>query len=162
MLWIACVIPRRYRAPYHQPLPLTVRQHATESCAQVVARMAQWALQFTPCVTTHGQHHTLLLEVAASLRLWGGNTALLNRLSQSWRDFGWQPPDTVTMACAPTARHAQWLALYGGELSCPPELMPVLVSDAKSDTTLRMVSNNESLSTLPVSCIEELQPHLEV
>lgn len=124
--------------------------------------MAQWALQFTPCVTTHGQHHTLLLEVAASLRLWGGNTALLDRLSQSWRDFGWQPPDTITMACAPTARHAQWLALYGAELNCPPELMPVLVPGTVSDTKLRMVSNNESLSTLPVSCIEELQPNLEV
>ncbi len=124
--------------------------------------MAQWALQFTPCVTTQGQHHALLLEVAASLRLWGGNTALLSRLSQSWRDFGWQPPDTITMACAPTARHAQWLALYGAELSCPPELMPVLVSDTMSETALHMVSNNASLSTLPVSCIEELQPQLEV
>lgn len=123
--------------------------------------MAQWALQFTPCVTTHGQHHTLLLEVAASLRLWGGNTALLNRLSQSWRDFGWQPPDTVTMACAPTARHAQWLALYGAELSCPPELMPLAVSDTVSAAS-NSVSDTSSLSTLPVSCIEELQPHLDV
>ena len=112
--------------------------------------MAQWAMQFTPCVAIHGQHHVLLLEVGASLRLWGGTSALLHRLIQGWRDFGWQPPDTVTLAHGPTARHAQWLALYGAELKCPTELV--------SDT----VSNTAQLSPLPVSLIEECQPHLDV
>ncbi len=127
--------------------------------------MAQWAMQFTPCVTTHGQHHTLLLEVAASLRLWGGHAALLTRLTQGWRDFGWLPPDTVTMACGPTARYAQWLAIYGAELDHPPELMPVVVSGTVSDTIPAVsdtVPGTSLLSPLPVSVIEELQPHLDV
>jgi protein ImuB len=119
--------------------------------------MAQWALQFTPCVTTRGQQQTLLLEVAASLRLWGGLAALLNRLSQGWQDFGWQPPDTLTLAYGPTALHAQWLALYGAEHHYPAALVAEHEPTHASPSAL-----TTSLSALPISVIEECQSHADV
>ena len=69
------------------------------------------------------------------------------------------------MACGPTARYAQWLAIYGAELDHPPELMPVVVSGTVSDTIPAVsdtVPGTSLLSPLPVSVIEELQPHLDV
>lgn len=73
--------------------------------------MACWALQFTPCVAVTGQDHVLLMEVASVLKLWGGKHALLKRLHEGCMHLGWVAPDAISIACAPTARAAQWLAL---------------------------------------------------
>ncbi|MGA1041305.1 MAG: rRNA adenine N-6-methyltransferase family protein, partial [Burkholderiaceae bacterium] len=44
-------------------------------------RMAQWALQFTPDVCLGQWPDVILLEVAPSLRLWGGCSRLLQALA---------------------------------------------------------------------------------
>jgi len=90
--------------------------------------MAQWALQFTPCVTIDQPSETLLMEVQASLRLWGGESLLWQRLVDSWRLWGWQAPDEIQMAKATTPRLAQWLVHGHGEihLQCIPEAQPHL------------------------------------
>ncbi len=116
--------------------------------------MACWAMQFTPCVTITGSHALLLMEVQASLRLWGGDKQLLRRLEQGWRDFGWQPPDTVTMACSSTARAAQWLALHHSE------------TNPSAGTVLRVAAHPQDmaaiLSDLPLHVIDEAHVHLDV
>ena len=107
--------------------------------------MGHWALQFTPSVTLEAQRDVVLLEVSASLRLWGGEKALLQRLQQGWTALGWQPPDVITMACGPTPRAAQWQASYAAMLPCPAEIYPGI-----------------ELHRLPVHVIEELGSHLSM
>jgi protein ImuB len=132
--------------------------------------MAQWALQFTPLVTLEPTRDVLLLEVRASLRLYGGLQALLSKLQQGWLQLGWQPPDTIRMACAPTAKAAHWQVFAVD--TC---------IDTCIDTSTQIVDNqapaqfkaNDHLSTehisqlvvqlissLPVGVIEEAEPHL--
>ena len=74
--------------------------------------MGQWALKFTPCVAIVGRNRdVLLLEVQASLRLWGGPARLIALLEEQWKLFGWHAPDEVRMASAPSANAAWWLAV---------------------------------------------------
>jgi protein ImuB len=142
MLWIACALPRRYCAPYCQPLPATVRHSPTESADHALNRLAQWALQFTPCVTQDKTELVLLLEVQASLRLWGGATSLINQLAHGWQTLGWIPPDTVTMAWGPTPKAAQWQAFYASHQPTPPAFF------------------EGDLPTLPIDIVAEARPHL--
>ena len=104
--------------------------------------MAQWALQFTPCVSIDDANEALLLEVQSSLRLWGGKEKLCQRLTLGWHAFGWSAPDTIQMACGPTPRAALWVAL------CMPPSTP-----SHPDATLHL---------LPVDVIKEAQPHIEL
>jgi protein ImuB len=53
------------------------------------------------------------LEVQSVLRLWGGRQALFKRMQTGLQALGWTGPDQVSVACAATARAAQWLALAG-------------------------------------------------
>ncbi len=108
--------------------------------------MAQWALQFTPCVTIDQPSETLLMEVQASLRLWGGESMLWQQLNQGWQLLGWKPPDDIIMAKAATPRLAQWLAHGQGtiQLQFIPEAQPHL------DLFERMgIRNLEQLRKLP-------------
>lgn len=106
--------------------------------------MAQWALQFTPQVTLEKQRDVLLMEVYASLRLWGGIDSLLARLKNDWRAFGWQSPDCISMASASTARSAHWQVMHAIDLPEPPEIFSGI-----------------SLSQLSIDVVEEAHPHLE-
>lgn len=119
--------------------------------------MACWALQFAPCVTVAGQDHTLLIEVQSVLRLWGGKQALLQRLHTGFADLGWAAPDEITMACAPSARAAQWLALaQSASPSClaKPYLMPEVSGQLFSSPI------DSQLGACPIDVIEELRPTL--
>jgi protein ImuB len=99
--------------------------------------MGQWALKFTPCVAIAGRNRdVLLLEVQASLRLWGGPARLIGLLEEQWETFGWHAPDEVRMASAPSANAAWWLA-----------------ADCHGPAALAMTD---------LSVIEEAQPHLNV
>ena len=75
--------------------------------AAALHAVAHAALAFTPAVTLHdGQ--TVLLEVQASLRLFGGPAALQQRLQAALAPLGHQ----VQMAAAPTAVGAALLARW--------------------------------------------------
>ena len=99
--------------------------------------MAAWALQFSPDVCLGQTPTVLLLEVAPSLRLWGGLHALLQRLQDGWQLLGWQPPNTVRLAWANTPRAAEWRVRWQAEADAP-------------------------LEQLPLSCIPEASPHLDL
>ncbi len=128
-------------------LELLERDEARE--ADALRQLACWALQFTPSVSLqHGPAGArrgataasgLLLEVAPSLRLFGGRDALIARLRSGLAELGC----SANVACAPTASGA-WLLARQHDGAC-----------AESEAQL-----NARLSALPVSLLDSAQPHL--
>jgi protein ImuB len=83
------------------------RIHARAPALEADARhaVALALLQYTPQVT-ESEESTLLMDVGASLRLFGGILALCRRIHANVRALGF----TASLACAPTARGAWLLA----------------------------------------------------
>ena len=79
--------------------------------AAALQAVAHVALAFTPSVTLHGTQ-TVLLEVQASLRYFGGLPALHKRLQDALAPLGHPVPHRVQLAAAPTALAAAWLARW--------------------------------------------------
>ena len=75
--------------------------------AQALLALAHAALAFTPSVTLD-EPHTVLLEVQASLRYFGGHSALLRRLREALAPLG----HPLRIASAPTALGAALLARW--------------------------------------------------
>jgi protein ImuB len=80
-----------------------VRAPALEADARHAVALT--LLQYTPQVT-EAEESTLLMDVGASLRLFGGILALCRRVHANVRALGF----TASLACAPTARGAWLLA----------------------------------------------------
>lgn len=83
-------------------LMLLPRDHDAEAAAAIEA--ALWALHFTPQVSIRPSG--LLLDVTASLRLFGGARAIMDALRSGMAALGFEPH----IAAAPTATAAWWLA----------------------------------------------------
>ena len=83
------------------------RNAAREEEALHAVAMAM--LQYTPQVAL-AEESTLLLDIGASLRLFGGIQALFRRVRTDLRGLGF----TGKLSCAPTARAAWMLAQTGG------------------------------------------------
>jgi protein ImuB len=66
-------------------------------------------LQYTPLVA-QAEESALLIDIGASLRLFGGIRALCRRIRANLRALGF----TAALSCAPTARGAWMLARHGG------------------------------------------------
>ena len=82
---------------------LCVVARQSEGEAQAVHNLACWACQFTPSVAIQGQEG-LLLEVASTLTLHGGLSALLGKLRRGIRELGY----SVLIGVAPTPM-AAWV-----------------------------------------------------
>lgn len=114
----AGVPPRHNPPPEPAPLPdrfwfclhlgRTAGELSGEAAGTECHRLATWATRFTPAVSL-APPGALLLEVRASLRLFGGTARLGQRLDRGLRR---RHPDGV-VAGAPTARAALWLARAG-------------------------------------------------
>ncbi len=89
---------------------LDIRQRRTDLEQAVLIRLSAWAARFTPLVNLDPGGDALLLEVAASLTLFGGSGALLDAAVAGVAGQG----HDVRAALAPTARAALWLARAGG------------------------------------------------
>ncbi len=76
-----------------------------------LSQLAAWATRFTP-VVSFDPCGALLLEIAASLRLFGGCDTLRAAVIAGARESG----HVVTTAVAPTARAALWLARSGQDV----------------------------------------------
>ena len=94
MLWAALLLPPRP----DEALP----------SAEALRAVAIWALQFTPRVAVC--EDTVLMEVEASARLFGGKRALRDRVSEEGRDLG-----VVGVAWAVNSQAAQAFARAGLE-----------------------------------------------
>jgi protein ImuB len=81
------------------------QQRAPQLEAEALHAVAMALLQFTPQLA-QAEEATLLLDVGASLRLFGGIRALCRQVAASMRALGF----TAVLSCAPTARGAWLLA----------------------------------------------------
>ncbi|HZO02745.1 MAG TPA: DNA polymerase Y family protein [Burkholderiales bacterium] len=88
--------------------------------SHALAPIAAWACQFTPKVSLEPPHE-LLLEVRGSLRLFGGFESLRSKLEEGLGELGFP----FSLATAPTARAALWLARGEGEAL---EALPIEVT----------------------------------
>jgi protein ImuB len=116
-------------------LVLVARDPAIE--ADAVMEAALWALHFTPQVSLLA--NGLLLEVSASLRLFGGPDALVRQLREGVLEFGFAPQ----LASAPTATAAWLFAMHEDGLYGDGDAFAML------------------LDALPVVLLVSVQPHLE-
>ncbi|WP_066260492.1 Y-family DNA polymerase [Hydrogenophaga flava] len=120
MLWSALRLPNTDDPP-----------SPTDAALQA---LAVWALQFTPRVAI--AEEAVLLEVAASLRLFGGRAALRERLWGGAQELG-----AVALAWAPNALAALALARAGVEDGVSPPLA-------------------HALDALPMATLSAVRPHL--
>ncbi len=148
------VLPGQKRATALALAPsLDCRERDPAREQRALAQAADWALQFTPLVSLQTtpapglpgvsappQPAGLLLEIEASLRLFGGREPLIARLRGGLADLGF----TVHIACAPSATGAWLLARHqDGAL-------------ADSPATL-----NARLASVPAHLLDTAQAHLE-
>ncbi|MEF8732925.1 MAG: DNA polymerase Y family protein [Candidatus Accumulibacter meliphilus] len=111
---LAGVLPGLRLAEAWAFLPaLAVQQRDFAREQQALSRLACWAGGFTSEICCLPPQ-TLLLEVAGSLRLFGGATALFEGLVSGCLEQGFAPQ----AALAPTPLAAQWLALAGDHEPC--------------------------------------------
>ncbi len=87
-------------------LSMIDRDLAAERCA--LERIAAWARQFTSQISLAGPAE-LVLEIGASLALFGGIRRLRLAIGSSVRELGY----SCNMACAPTSQAALWFARAG-------------------------------------------------
>ncbi len=92
---------------------LAVQERDEAREAATLRRLACWAGGFTSEVCLQAPH-TLLLEVAGSLRLFGGAGILFERIAAACREQGFHP----LAALAPTPLAAEWLAAGGEPTVC--------------------------------------------
>jgi protein ImuB len=92
---------------------------------EALAPIAAWACQFTPRVSLEPPE-ALLLEVQGSLRLFGGFASLQQRLDAGLSEMALP----FSLASAPTARAALWLARGEGQVL---EALPVEVTRFDSE-----------------------------
>jgi protein ImuB len=105
--------------------------------AKAIIEVALWALHFTPQVSLRADG--VLLEVAASVRLFGGSENLLQSLRDGVQELGLTPQ----LAVAPTATAAWLLAQH----------VDGLYADSESCTAM--------LDRLPVHLLQSVQAHLD-
>jgi protein ImuB len=112
--WEAGVRPGQRRATALALEPALLLGRADAGRQRQALRAVAWAaLQFTPCVTEQ-EPHTVLLEVAASLRLFGGLERLVGQLRETLAPLRHQ----TLLACAPTPRGAALLACWKAVPAC--------------------------------------------
>jgi protein ImuB len=90
--------------------------------AQALQAVLHAALAFTPMVCTDAPHATVLLEVQASLRLFGGAARLRRRLHDALAPLGHR----LCWAAAPTAAGAALLARWGADGAAAAVRRPVV------------------------------------
>ncbi|MFM9967213.1 MAG: Y-family DNA polymerase [Burkholderiales bacterium] len=92
---------------------LRIRARDTAAETESLLGLATWTAQFTPSVALEFPD-ALLLEVSASLRLFGGVEKIVASLRKGLVELGF----TATLSHAPTARAASWFAR--ADICAPP------------------------------------------
>ena len=104
---------------------LQVEERSALREQQLVEQLATWLEQFTSVVSIAGRD-VLLLEIAGSLRLYGGLLSLRQQVAAGLQQQGLQ----ASLAIAPTPLASTWLA-RAGRRACVQE--PANISSARVD-----------------------------
>lgn len=119
--------------------------------ARALERLAGWAGQFSSRLALEEQG--LILEVGASLRLFGGLEALLERIKVGLRTLGY----TATLGVAPTALAALWRARSAKPAPvCERDLLPGAVSGLPLSAMGLEPKTHEALQGLGLGTIGDL------
>jgi len=121
---------------------LRLHPRSPELEAQALQEVALALLQYSPQVAS-AEDATLLVDVGASLRLFGGVRALCRRMRASLRALGY----TAALSCAPTARGAWLLA----------RARPAM----RHNRVLRMAGLVRQLDTLPCTLLPPALPYMD-
>lgn len=111
---------------------------ARDPCAErrALERLAGWAAQFSPRLVLEDEG--VVLEIGASLRLFRGLPALLDRISAGFGDFGYRK----AIGIAPTPLAALWRARAGRET---PVIAPGRVAGALASLSLDVMRLDSGL-----------------
>ncbi|MEN9865061.1 MAG: hypothetical protein RL748_651, partial [Pseudomonadota bacterium] len=126
-----------------------VRDPGREHLALQAAALA--LLQYTPQLAL-GEFNTLLLDIGASLRLFGGIRALRRRVALSMQQLGL----CASISCAPTAR-AAWLLAQSAKNGHKPQVRP---SRGEWRHCLKLKRLAQRLNPLPVALLPTLKSYL--
>lgn len=131
---------------------LVVRLRDPAAETEALLGLAGWAAQFTPNVAPD-LPDALALEVAGSLKLFGGADRLRARLAAGGVRMGF----TAHAACAPTARGAAWLARAGVErcVESSDDLAPAL-AHLPLGVAVREADMRAALHAIGVRTVSEL------
>lgn len=124
--------------------------------AEALDAVALAMLQYTPQVALL-EEATLLLDIGASLRLFGGIRALCARVRASLRALGF----SASVSCAPTAR-AAWLLARAGAHGAAQGSGPGgrRGGGRGGGRALRMASVERRLDRLPVALLPPARPYM--
>src|SRR4051812_6685192 len=111
--------------------------------AAALQAVAHAVMAFTPSVSIAG-NHVVLAEVQASLRYFGGLPRLLERMRAALASLG----HALRIACAPTARAAQWLAAWRDD------------AETAGKPPRTRAEWRACIGTLPVTLMAAAAPHL--
>lgn len=117
-----------------------MHQRAPLREAEALHAVAMALLRYTPQVA-EAEEATLLIDIGASLRLFGGVRRLCRLVAASMRALGF----TAVLSCAPTARGAWLLARGGG---------------GRTGRALSIASMRRRLDGLPVGLLPPARPYL--
>ncbi|MDY7537346.1 DNA polymerase Y family protein [Undibacterium sp. RTI2.1] len=132
------------------------RQPALETRA--LQQVAMALLNYTPQVAYAG-HDCLLMDIGASLRLFGGIRALCRRIKETMRVMGM----TITLSCAPTAMGA-WLLARNAASTADKLNKHSSKSRRQRPPATRILKLNklvQSLDSLPVHLLPAATPWLD-
>ena len=113
-------------------------ERAPQKEAEALHNLSMALLQFSPNVA-EAEEAAVLVDVSASLRLFGGVRKIRRRICNTARALGF----TAAIGCAPTAQGAWLLARAGG------------------GTALKADSLERQLAALPVGTLPPARPYLE-
>ncbi len=120
------------------------REERVRDCpgeTEALLGLAAWATQFTPSVALEF-HRALMLEITGSLKLFGGQAVIAQRLRAGAQALGF----TALAAAAPTPRGACWLARAGRELLIED---PAQLATALKELPVRLAARDaETLEAL--------------
>lgn len=114
--------------------------------AQTLRDAALALLQYSPLLA-EAEEATLLIDVSASLRLFGGIRQVCSRMRHTVAQLGL----SASLSCAPTAQGAWLLARSGGDMED--------AEDGKPLRALSMATLERRLDRLPLTLLPPARPH---
>ena len=139
-------------AAYALAPQLDVRPRDPAAETETLLGLAAWAGRFTPSVALD-LPDALALEVEGSLRIFGGAARIMDAVRRDVAEMGFAP----RVACAPTARGANWLARAGVEASIES---PAALADRLATLPLHVTGYDaptlESLAAIGAATVGDL------